>query len=221
MLVGSVNGQRFWSQLYDLANNMITAATWTPNDEFIVFGLSNGSFMIVDDNGTVVNRLNVEKINGDSILALAYSSPKFFIDEYIEAVNKRHQSTKSHNKKTNNGSNVLSSNENETQMQSNETNFNNQSATTVAAAADLINLSIINQNRLRFSLNNFYFSNNANNNRYESKLKNKVNNNNYFLACSTKSSGIIYLIKNFDPPMEIIVIDTELKGNNMFETLLH
>lgn len=222
VLVGSVNGQRFWSQLYDLASNIITAATWTPNDEFIVFGLSNGSMMVVDDNGAVVSRFSLEKLNGDSILSLAYNSPKFFIDEFIEATAKRaaHEANVSRNI---NGLNVSPSNETgiETaQSNANNSNNNNNStgllasstASAAATAADLINLSIINQNRLRFSLNNFYFSNNANFNRFDSKLKNKINNNNYLLACATKSSGIIYLIKNLDPLVDIVVIDTHLKG---------
>lgn len=286
VLVGSVNGQRFWSHLYELAASVyITSATWTPNDEFIVFALSNGSLMVVDENGIVVNRLSLTPSSNttppstsnpsnpppsssssssspsnpnpqapqplptsqsstsaassasssstpppadfsESIVSLAYNSPKFFIEEFIEAALKRAaaEATATPTTATNQSSSSAApppTNTSNQPQQQQEANVNanpnpNDNAAAVnnnmsSATADLISLSIINQNRLRFSLNNFYFSNNAALNRSESRLKNKVNNSNYLLACGLRSTGVIYLIRNFDL-VDSIVIETKLKG---------
>jgi hypothetical protein len=290
VLVGSVNGQRFWSHLYELAASVyITSATWTPNDEFIVFALSNGSLMVVDENGIVVNRLSLTPSSNttppttsnpsnpspsssstssssssspsnpnpqaplptsqsstsaassasssstpppadfsESIVSLAYNSPKFFIEEFIEAALKRAaaEATATTTATSQSSSSAApaptnTSNQPQQQQEANvnanpNPNPNDNAAAAVnnnmsSATADLISLSIINQNRLRFSLNNFYFSNNAALNRSESRLKNKVNNSNYLLACGLRSTGVIYLIRNFDL-VDSIVVETKLKG---------
>ena len=78
VLVGSVNGQRFWSHLYDLPQATITSATWTPNDAYVLLGLSNGNLMVVDEHGTVITRHNLKN---DCIFSLAYNTPKFFVNE--------------------------------------------------------------------------------------------------------------------------------------------
>lgn len=84
VLVGSVNGQRYWSNLYDLSNSCINTATWTPNDAFILLGLSNGTLILIDENGNIVNRFT---LGNQSILNIAYNCPKFFINE-INEINK-------------------------------------------------------------------------------------------------------------------------------------
>ncbi|CAF0825138.1 unnamed protein product [Brachionus calyciflorus] len=81
VLVGSVNGQRYWSNLYDLSNATINTATWTPNDAFILLGLSNGSLILVDENGIIVNRYS---ISDTPIIHMTYNCPKFFISELFE-----------------------------------------------------------------------------------------------------------------------------------------
>lgn len=82
VLVGSVNGQRFWSHLYDLPSATITSATWTPNDAYVLLGLSNGNLMVVDENGTIITRYNLKN---DCILSLTYNAPKFFINDELNA----------------------------------------------------------------------------------------------------------------------------------------
>jgi hypothetical protein len=76
VLVGSVNGQRFWSHLYDLPNTTITSAAWAPNDNFVLIGLSNGNLMVVDEHGTILTR---HQLKNDPILSVQYNCPKFFI----------------------------------------------------------------------------------------------------------------------------------------------
>jgi hypothetical protein len=214
VLVGSVSGQRFWSHLYELSNNFITTATWTPNDEFIVFGISNGTLMVVDENGTIVSRLTIN--NTDSIVSLAYNSPKFFIDEFIESARKRptssalqqHQLLPPPPPPVDNPQDILNNGGCHLDEPTN--------GLLGGGANNLINLSMINQNRLRFSLNNFYFANGNNlNGRNESRLKNKIKNSDYLLACSFKSTGLIYLIRNLEE-IDHIVIDTKLKGLQIF-----
>lgn len=84
VLVGSVNGQRYWSNLYDLSNSCINTATWTPNDAFILLGLSNGTLILIDENGNIVNRYS---LGNQSISSIAYNCPKFFIQE-VNDINK-------------------------------------------------------------------------------------------------------------------------------------
>jgi hypothetical protein len=96
VLVGSVNGQRFWSHLFDLNNSSICSITWTPDDLLVLLGLSNGSIMVVDKNGTYVTRVNV---SNQSIRQLMFNSHKFFMDE--ETTNIKLQSTSKFNRLTN------------------------------------------------------------------------------------------------------------------------
>jgi WD40 repeat protein len=160
VLVGSVNGQRFWSHLYDLSNSQITTATWTPNDLFIILGLSNGNLMVIDENGSVVSR---HFLKNDSISHLEYNSPKFFIDELHTDYN---------------------NDKNENSNQNSDT-------------------------RLRFSFTNEHrpFSSPTSFSRNK-----KINNNNYMLTGSFKSSGSIYLMRNCED-IDPIIIDTKLNGN--------
>lgn len=78
VLVGSVSGQRFWSHLFDLNNSSISSITWTPDDSLVLLGLSSGTIMVVDKNGTYLTRVN---ISNESITHLIYNSQKFFMDE--------------------------------------------------------------------------------------------------------------------------------------------
>lgn len=96
VLVGSVNGQRFWSQLYDLPNSTITCATWAPNDNFVLIGLSNGSLMVVDEHGTILTR---HYLKNDSILSVQYNAPRFFTnhEDVLSQQNSDEQNNNLHN----------------------------------------------------------------------------------------------------------------------------
>lgn len=92
VLVGSVNGQRFWSHLFELNNNTsINAITWSPNDSLVILGLSNGSLMIMDEHGTYLARIS---ISNESISQLAYNTQKFFMDEDVNTNLKLQKSSK-------------------------------------------------------------------------------------------------------------------------------
>jgi hypothetical protein len=181
VLVGSVNGQRYWSHMYELANKSITCATWAPNDTFILLGISDGSVIFLDENGTIVGRHNVKN---DTITSMAFNCPKFFIEELININNTNAAANSSANNANNGNGGSAGGN-----------HFSSPG------------------NRVRLSSGLFQFSNNENqiNNRVDSKLKNKVNNASFILACSFKSDGVIYLMKtpeDIDP----VVIDTKLEG---------
>lgn len=90
VLVGSVNGQRFWSHLYDLPNTTITCATWAPNDVFVLIGLSNGNLMVVDEHGTILTRY---QLKNDPLLSVQYNCPKFFTthDDILSQQQQQHQ----------------------------------------------------------------------------------------------------------------------------------
>lgn len=181
VLVGSVSGQRYWSNLYDLSNSVITSATWTPNDAQIVLGLSNGSLMIVDENGTILSRHSVKD---EPIQSLAYNSPKFFIHELIEA--NKHQTVLQTNESTSqHGPNISS------QIRLRLPNANNNNFLNSSSSNSLIR---------------------SNEPSVNSKLKNKINNYNYVLACSFKSNGLIYLLKSYDNSIDPVIIDTKLEG---------
>lgn len=92
VLVGSVNGQRYWSHMFDMGvATRISACSWTPNDAFVLLGLSNGSIMVVDEHGTFLTRL---ALHSDSISQIAFNCPKFFMDEDTNAILKLQNSSK-------------------------------------------------------------------------------------------------------------------------------
>lgn len=45
VLVGSVSGQRYWSSMLNLNDCSITCGVWTPNDQKVLFGTSNGHIL--------------------------------------------------------------------------------------------------------------------------------------------------------------------------------
>lgn len=45
VLVGSVSGQRYWSSMLNLNDCSITCGVWTPNDQKVLFGTSNGCIL--------------------------------------------------------------------------------------------------------------------------------------------------------------------------------
>ena len=185
--MGSVTGQRFWSHLYDLSSFTITTATWTPNDLLLIVGLSNGSLMVIDENGLVVSKHNLKN---DYILNLAYNCPKFTInflnDNNNININNRAASSATSNANVN--SNLSSS----------LTNLNNR-----------LRISNNLQNVLNNNTNSSHHHHTHNTS--DSRINSRVNNHNYMLACSFKSNGVIYLLKAYDD-IDPIIIYTKLEG---------
>jgi hypothetical protein len=171
VLVGSVNGQRYWSHLYDLANCTMTAASWTPNDQNILLGLSNGAIMVVDSHGVMLTKHVIN--NECCIVSLSYSSPKFFIDESNNSSAAANSSTTSNTSPTggcNHSQNVFSA---------------------------LFRLGAV---RPPGSCQQSVTSASAH-----------VNNADYTLACSFRSSSLLYLLKSYED-LDPIIVDTMLDG---------
>ncbi len=189
VLVGSVNGQRFWSHLYDLPQATITSATWTPNDAYVLFGLSNGNLMVVDEHGTVITRHNLKN---DCILSLAYNTPKFFISDEVNASSLQNSRFRFCAAGNNNGIN------NNGNHQFNNINVNIHEAG--GSGSGLYNNNIQSNN------------NNSSENKTQASKNNKIDNSNYKLACLFKTKGLIYLLRSYDD-LDPIFIETKLEGN--------
>jgi hypothetical protein len=83
--VSSVNYQLSWNYLPDnlsYKNCTITTATWTPNDVYILLGTSNGHLLVIDENGDIIYRYDLD--NGH-ILKLAYNCSKFSSRSMVSA----------------------------------------------------------------------------------------------------------------------------------------
>ncbi|CAB4060498.1 unnamed protein product [Lepeophtheirus salmonis] len=55
VLVGSVTGQRYWSTLLPPDMNIVTSASWTPDDQQVYLGTSQGGLLILDIEGNTFN----------------------------------------------------------------------------------------------------------------------------------------------------------------------
>ena len=189
VLVGSVNGQRFWSHLYDLSNCTITTATWTPNDLYIILGLSNGNLMVIDENGSIISR---HDLKNDHILNLAYNCSKFSLNGYSDD-----------NSSPKNAASAASSSLN--------SSSNAHSSSRSRLSTNLHNLLNNHLNNLNINSGSSSSNNIGSMNSNEVRINSKVNNSNYVFACSFKSNGLIYLLKSYDD-IDPIIIDTELEG---------
>ncbi|XP_053212974.1 tubby-related protein 4-like [Panonychus citri] len=102
VLIGSVAGQRYWSSLLNLESCSTTCGIWTPDDQQVIFGTSNGSILVIDINGTIVAQLSIREHH--SILSMAWSSEKFKMEDIEEENN-------TVNRNTNNYANNVFTNE--------------------------------------------------------------------------------------------------------------
>ena len=64
VLVGSVAGQRYWSTLLpqsdvDGAAGTVTSGVWTPDDQHVYLGTSNGSVLVMDIQGNTVGSVKL------------------------------------------------------------------------------------------------------------------------------------------------------------------
>ena len=69
VLVGSVSGQRYWSSMLNLNEFTITCGVWTPNDQHVLFGTSNGHILVISVHGTFVTQVAVQECVEISMLA--------------------------------------------------------------------------------------------------------------------------------------------------------
>lgn len=78
VLVGSVSGQRYWSSMLNLEST-ITCGIWTPDDQQVYFGTSQGQIIVMDVHGAMVSQVQVCADVG--ICAMAWSCEKFKMEE--------------------------------------------------------------------------------------------------------------------------------------------
>nr|XP_040583533.1 tubby-related protein 4-like [Lepeophtheirus salmonis] len=79
VLVGSVTGQRYWSTLLPPDMNIVTSASWTPDDQQVYLGTSQGGLLILDIEGNTV--ANIVLKSGFPISDLVWSCEKFNMEE--------------------------------------------------------------------------------------------------------------------------------------------
>lgn len=78
VLVGSVAGQRYWSSMLNL-DATITCGIWTPDDQQVYFGTTQGQIIVMDVHGAMVSQVQLSTEVG--ITAMAWSCEKFKMEE--------------------------------------------------------------------------------------------------------------------------------------------
>ncbi|XP_014247556.1 tubby-related protein 4 isoform X2 [Cimex lectularius] len=78
VLVGSVAGQRYWSSMLNL-DCTINCGIWTPDDQLVYFGTSNGQLVVMDVHGAMMAQ--VEIANQVAVTSMAWSCEKFKMEE--------------------------------------------------------------------------------------------------------------------------------------------
>ncbi|XP_021712756.1 tubby-related protein 4-like isoform X1 [Aedes aegypti] len=78
VLVGSVAGQRYWSSMLNL-DATITCGIWTPDDQQVYFGTTQGQIIVMDVHGAMVSQVQLGSDTG--ITAMAWSCEKFKMEE--------------------------------------------------------------------------------------------------------------------------------------------
>lgn len=84
-LVGSVTGQRYWSSMLNLNDCTITCGVWTPNDQQVLFGTSNGHIIVLSSAGTYLTQVCVQECV--EITNIAYSCKKFHTSSTASTTN--------------------------------------------------------------------------------------------------------------------------------------
>ncbi|XP_004533612.1 tubby-related protein 4 [Ceratitis capitata] len=82
VLVGSVAGQRYWSSMLNLEST-ITCGIWTPDDQQVYFGTTQGQVIVMDVHGAMVSQ--VQLCNDVGITSMAWSCEKFKMEEGEES----------------------------------------------------------------------------------------------------------------------------------------
>lgn len=78
VLVGSVAGQRYWSSMLNLEST-ITCGIWTPDDQQVYFGTTQGQVIVMDVHGAMVSQ--VQLCSDVGITSMAWSCEKFKMEE--------------------------------------------------------------------------------------------------------------------------------------------
>ena len=85
VLVGSVAGQRYWSTLLPPDVNNITSGVWTPDDQHVYLGTSQGDILVMDIHGNTVGKANLRPAT--AITEMAWNCERFNMEEQPETQN--------------------------------------------------------------------------------------------------------------------------------------
>lgn len=92
ILVGSSTGQRHWHSMLNLEDYHITCASWTPNDEQLLLGVSNGNIVVIDLPHSELTELAVSYTN---IRAMCWSSSNINLSDVdSDVVQSNHSASK-------------------------------------------------------------------------------------------------------------------------------
>ena len=84
MLVGSVAGQRYWSTMLP-SDVTISCGAWTPDDQQVYIGTTQGALIVMDVHGNTVTRVNIHQ--DVLIWDLVWNSEKFNMEERDDTSN--------------------------------------------------------------------------------------------------------------------------------------
>ena len=75
-------GQRFWSTLLPPDVNSITSGVWTPDDQYVYLGTSQGFLLVMDIQGNTVGRVSLRE--GVPITELSWNCERFNMEEQTD-----------------------------------------------------------------------------------------------------------------------------------------
>nr|KAG5708967.1 hypothetical protein BaRGS_009376 [Batillaria attramentaria] len=76
---GSVAGQRYWSSMLNLDNTSITCGVWSPDDQQVMFGTTDGQVIVMSSTGAMMSQVTINE--GFEITSMAWSCEKFNMEE--------------------------------------------------------------------------------------------------------------------------------------------
>lgn len=80
MLVGSVTGQRYWSNTLPLDGAVITCSCWSPDDQRVLLATSNGVVLALTASGIALGQISTLG-DGTEITHLSWSCEKFVLKD--------------------------------------------------------------------------------------------------------------------------------------------
>ncbi|XP_013385175.1 tubby-related protein 4 isoform X2 [Lingula anatina] len=78
ILVGSVNGQRHWSTNLNLENATVKTGVWSPGDQEVLLGTSDGQIIVLTSSGATVTQVTI--LSGQEMSHMAWSCEKFSME---------------------------------------------------------------------------------------------------------------------------------------------
>ncbi|KAF7495761.1 Tubby-related protein 4 [Sarcoptes scabiei] len=123
VLVGSVTGQRYWSSMLNLSECSITCGVWTLNNQYVLFGTSNGHILVISVHGVFITQISLQE--NVEINRMLWSSMRVLNREQnnsrnsatLSASSYSIRNTQNNNNNNNNDNNNNQNNKSENQQQ--------------------------------------------------------------------------------------------------------